>query len=60
MIAIDLSKQKALEAEYFTGNLEKNTKVFFIIEEVNKIFFWFFTRTCGSIVNLFYFNIKSV
>ena len=39
MIAIDLSKQKALEAEYFTGNLEKNTKVFFIIEEVNKFFF---------------------
>ena len=41
MIAIDLSKQKALEAEYFTGNLEKNTKVFFIIEEVKETIFDF-------------------
>ena len=32
MIVIDLSKQQALDADNFTGNLEKNAKVFFIIE----------------------------
>ena len=41
MIAIDLSKQKALESEYLVGNLEKNTKVFFVIEEVKETIFDF-------------------
>ena len=43
MIAIDLSKQQALDADpkaiqqiNFTGNLEQQTKIFFIIEEVEE------------------------
>ena len=41
MIAIDLSKQQALDANpkaiqqiNFTGNLENNAVIFFLIEEV--------------------------
>ena len=40
MIAIDLSKQQALDSDpkgiqqiNFTGNLENNSSIFFIIEE---------------------------
>ena len=43
MIAIDLSKQKALDADpkalqqiNFTGNLENNIIIFFIIEKANE------------------------
>ena len=43
MIAIDLSKQKALDADpkamqqnNFTGNLEQQAAVFFIIEEAKE------------------------
>ena len=41
MIAIDLSKQKALEAEYFTGNLEKIRKYFSLLKKSIKFFFDF-------------------
>ena len=66
MIAIDLSKQQALDADpkaiqhiNFTANLDQagNTKMFFNIEQAKKNNFRFFTRNCESIVNLFYFNI---
>ena len=66
MIAIDLSKQQALDADpkaikqiNFTGNLEKNATIFFVIEEAKKQFN-IFTRNCESIASLFYFNIISV
>ena len=43
MIAIHLSKQQALDADWktkqkinFTGNLENNALIFFIIEEANE------------------------
>ena len=43
MIAIDLSKQQALDANpkaiqqiHFTGNLEENATMFFIIEEAKE------------------------
>ena len=66
LIAIDLSKQQALDADpkaiqkiNFTGNLAQNsivnTTIFFIRNR-----FRIFTRNCESIVNLFYFNIISV
>ena len=45
MIAIDLSKQQALDADpktmqqiNFTGNLEEQLTIFFIIEEAKKLF----------------------
>ena len=51
MIARDLSKQQALDSNSkaiqqinFTGNLENNAVIFFIIEEVTKTIF--FTRKC--------------
>ena len=44
MIAIDLSKQQALDADpkaiqqiYFTGNLENQSTTFFIIEEAKEL-----------------------
>ena len=62
MIAIGLSKQQALDADpkgiqqiNFTGNLDngnRNTPIFFIIEEPKETF-KFFTRNCKGIVNLF-------
>ena len=63
MIAIDLSKQQALDADpkviqqiNFTGNLARDphasTTIFFIIEEGKKKHFRFFTRNCESIVNV--------
>ena len=64
MIAIDLSKQQALDADpkviqqiSFTGNLENNLLMFFIIEE-NENCVRFFTRNGESIVFLYRFNIK--
>ena len=69
MVAIDLSKQQALDANPkaiqqidFTGNLKNRrggATMFFIIEEAIKIS-TFFTRNYESIVNLFYFNKISV
>ena len=56
MIATDLSKQQALDADpkaiqqiNFTGNLENQSAIFFVIS---------FTRNCKSILILFCFNIK--
>ena len=53
MIARDLSKQQALDSNSkaiqqinFTGNLENNAVIFFIIEEVTETIF--FTRKCES------------
>ena len=55
MIAIDLSKQQALDAVpkaiqqiNFTGNLsgDNNRLIFFIIEEVKETISRFFTRNC--------------
>ena len=54
MIAIDLSKQQALDADpraiqqiNFTANLDRarNTRFYFIFEEVNKTIFEFSQRT---------------
>ena len=62
MITIDLNKQqtltvnpKAIQKINFTGNLDGNNNrlTFFIIEEVKKNHFTFFTRNCESIVNMF-------
>ena len=71
MIAIDLSKQQALDADpkaiqkiNFTGNLARNlvanTTMFFIIEEAKRKHFRFFTRNSESMVILFYFKIISI
>ena len=66
MIAIDLSKQQALDADpkakqqiNFTANLDLTgqTTVYFIIEEAKKNGFRSFTRNCESAVILFCFNI---
>ena len=60
MIAIDLSKQQALDADTraiqqinFTANLDKtgNTKIFFILEEAKNCS-RLFTRSSKSIVNM--------
>ena len=62
MIPIDLSKQKALDANpkatqqiNFTGNLNQvgKTALFFIIEELKKKQFRFFGRKFRSILILF-------
>ena len=59
MIAIDLSKQKALDADpraiqqiNFTANLyiAGDTIIFFIIEEAKETL-TFFTRNCNGFVN---------
>ena len=77
MIAIDLSKQQALDADpkaiqqiNFTGNLNwgqnvnDNTTMFFVIEEVKETILDFLHWTFKSILNLFhnlfYFNIISI
>ena len=61
MIAIDLSKQQALDADpsaiqqiNFAANLDRagNTTMFFIIEEAKKNFLRIFTRSCKGFVNL--------
>ena len=60
MTAIDLSKQEALDADQkaiqpinFTGNIENQSAILFIIEEDKKSF-RFFTRNCKSILILFF------
>ena len=61
MIAIDLSKQQALDADpkviqeiNFTPNLDRagNTTMFFIIEEARNCL-RLFTRNCKSFVNVY-------
>ena len=72
MIAIDLSKQEALDADprgiqqiNFTANLDRtgDTTMFFIIEEAKETFLDFLTRNCKSFVhakcNLIFINKKS-
>ena len=63
MIAIDLSKQQALDADpraiqqiNFTANLDRagNTRIYFILEEAKETILDFFTRNCKSIVNMLY------
>ena len=60
MIAIDLSKQQALDADLkalqqinFTRDLDRTgqTTVFFIIEEAKETILDIFTRNCESILN---------
>ena len=76
MIAIDLSKQQALDVDTkaiqqinFIGNLARdedaNITKFFIIEEDKKNYFRFFTNNCETIIILFclifvYFSVISV
>ena len=64
MIAIYLSKQQTLEADqkaiqkiHFTGNLEREATIVFIIEEAKEIVLDFFTRNCKSILILFFASI---
>ena len=61
MIAVDLSKQQALDADpraiqqiNFTANLDRPGKkrIYFILEEVKTNYFKFCTRYCKSIVNM--------
>ena len=61
MIAIDLSKQQALDADpraiqqiNFIANLDRanNAKIFFILAGVKETVLDFFTRNCKSIVNV--------
>ena len=61
IVVIDSSKQQALDADAkakeqinFTGNLENQSTVFFIIEEVKKNCFRFFTRNCKNILFPFF------
>ena len=65
MIAIDLSKQHALDADpkaiqqvNFTGEVDQTgtTTVFFIIEEAKKRQFKFFLRNRNFLKKLFRFN----
>ena len=67
MIAIDLSKQQALDTDRkaiqqidFTGNLnrDRDTTMFFIVEETKRNYFRFFLRIYESIKNLFCTNVK--
>ena len=60
MVEIDLSKQKALDADpraiqeiNFTENLDRagSTTLFFIIGEAKKNCVRFFTKNCNSLVN---------
>ena len=61
MIAVNLSKQQALDADpraiqqiNFTANLDtdRNTRVYFILEEAKKNYSRLFTRNIKSIVNI--------
>ena len=61
MIAVNLSKQQALDADpraiqqfNFTTNLDRdrNTRVYFILEESKKNYSRLFTRNSKSIVNI--------
>ena len=60
MIAIDLSKQQALDADpkaiqqiNFTANLNRagNTSIYFILEEAKETIFEVFPRNCKIFVN---------
>ena len=64
MIAIDLSKLKALDADprgiqqiNFTSNLHRagNTRIYFVLEEAKETILDF-SRNCKSIVNMLYNN----
>ena len=57
MITTDLSKQQALDADpkviqqiNFTGNLENNAAIFFIVEETKEKYFRFLKRRRESFV----------
>ena len=61
MIAVDLSKQQALDADpraiqqiNFTANLDNpgSASICFILEETKKNYFKFCTRKCKSIINM--------
>ena len=65
MIVVDLSKQKALDADLkaieqvnFTRNLDRagNTRIYFILEEAKETV----TRTCKSFVSAISFNAASL
>ena len=64
IIAIDLSKQQALDADpramqqiSFTWNLDQRKYNVFHYWRSKRNYFEFVTRICESIRNLFYFNI---
>ena len=68
MIAVDLSKQQALNADpraiqqiNFTGNLDRadNTRIYFILEEAKETILNFAQGTVKSIVNMLYNNFWS-
>ena len=52
MIAIDLSKQQALDADPRATQQINFTAIFFIIEEAKETFFGLFTKNCKSIANM--------
>ena len=67
MIAVDLSKQQALDADprpiqqiNFTSNLDRagNTRIYFTLEEAKETF-KFCTKHCKSIVNMLHNNFQS-
>ena len=65
MIAIDLSKQQALDADpkaieqiNFTGNLENHAAIFLIIEEGKEKFLDFSEGTVKYFNFIFCFNLK--
>ena len=65
MIAIDLSKQQALDSDpkaiqqiNFTGNLENNAVIFFIIEKKKEAVLYFTQGTIKVLQFCFCFNIK--
>ena len=69
MIAIDLSKQQALDADpkaiqqiNFTGNLDRpaGATMFFIVEETKETVLDFSQSICESIVILLCFNTISI
>ena len=68
MIAIDLSKQQALDAVLkaiqqinFIGNLDRAVnRAMFPLFRSKRNDFRLFTRNCESIVNLFFFNINLI
>ena len=66
MIAIDLSKQQALDADpkaieqvNFTGNLENHAAIFFVIEEGKEKVLGFSEGTVKFYNFIFCFNVKS-
>ena len=61
MIVIDLSKQQAFNADSkikFTGNLETQSAIFFIIEETKKQFSIFYKELQKHSNFIFALNIK--